>query len=575
MEINPVGKKAAAHGEEASLGERPIEVVEAVVVTPCNESIPVGGRLMKFKRAWKFNQWAFSIVSKGLGWQWSRVPPPVKFFVQTPTPLLKEYVKELIQKKVIKRAKSLRFQGNLFCVPKKNTDKKRVILDLSPLNQFIRCDRFQMLTVSQVRTLLPPGAVTCSIDLTDAYWHIPIARNLSSFLGFRLGRRAYSFRAMPFGLNIAPRIFTKLGAKVIQQLRSQGVLVVAYLDDWLIWANSKAECIKATQKVVDFLQSLGFQINAGKSRLQPESKFQWLGLQWDLDSHQLCLPRNKRLEIAKSVRKFVRFPVASRRAQERVLGQLQFASVIDPILKARLKDINRIWRSRANRRLRDRKSLLPPLLRKQLRPWTKASSLCRSVQLLPPPPSIVIHTDASLEGWGAHSEKNQVQGMWSNKFQNFHINVLEAMAVLLALKRLHPSPGSHVRLILDSMVVMHALNRGGSKSPRVNHVMLGIFSLARKKRWHLSACHIEGVRNVIADSLSRTAPQETEWSLDRNSFSWVMQQVPSLQVDLFATFQNNQLDKYVSPIQDPQAIGMDALSLEWSQSTSSLHSISS
>ena len=43
MDINPVGTKAAARGEEASLGERPIEVVEAVVVTPCNESIPVGG----------------------------------------------------------------------------------------------------------------------------------------------------------------------------------------------------------------------------------------------------------------------------------------------------------------------------------------------------------------------------------------------------------------------------------------------------------------------------------------------------------------------------------------------------
>ena len=76
MEINPVGKKAAAHGEEASLGERPIE---AVVVNPCNESISVGGRLMKLKRAWKFKQWAFSIVSKGLGWQWLRVTPPVKY----------------------------------------------------------------------------------------------------------------------------------------------------------------------------------------------------------------------------------------------------------------------------------------------------------------------------------------------------------------------------------------------------------------------------------------------------------------------------------------------------------------
>ena len=78
MEIYPVGEKAAPRGEEASLGERLMEGGEAVVVNPCNESTITGGRLMEFKRAWMFNQWAFSIVSKGLDWQWLRVPSPVK-----------------------------------------------------------------------------------------------------------------------------------------------------------------------------------------------------------------------------------------------------------------------------------------------------------------------------------------------------------------------------------------------------------------------------------------------------------------------------------------------------------------
>ena len=88
-----------------------------------------------------------------------------------------------------------------------------------------------MLTIVQVRTLLPRGVVTCSIDLTDGHWHIPIARHLIPYLGFRLGTQAYAFKAMPFGLNIAPRIFTKLADSIVQVLRSQQILVAAYLDD--------------------------------------------------------------------------------------------------------------------------------------------------------------------------------------------------------------------------------------------------------------------------------------------------------------------------------------------------------
>ena len=56
---------------------------------------------------------------------------------------------------MIKEVKSIRFQGRLFCVPKKDSDRKRVILDLSVLNLSIQCDNFQMLSISQVRTLLP------------------------------------------------------------------------------------------------------------------------------------------------------------------------------------------------------------------------------------------------------------------------------------------------------------------------------------------------------------------------------------------------------------------------------------
>ena len=60
-------------------------------------------------------------------------------------------------------------------MPKKNTDKIRVILDLSPLNNLISCPTFRMTTTSDIRRVLPRNSYTAFIDIKDAYWHIPMS----------------------------------------------------------------------------------------------------------------------------------------------------------------------------------------------------------------------------------------------------------------------------------------------------------------------------------------------------------------------------------------------------------------
>ena len=227
-----IHQEVAEEEEEAGAGaEAEIEAanINATTTIPeegdnpqlANENLPVGGRLAHFKNRWTFSPWAHSIISKGLGWTWLGRPPPRKLFFQEATPFLKTYVKDLLAKAVIKKAKSIKFQGRLFCVPKKNSDKKRVILDLSNLNKFIKCERFRMLTISQIRTLLPREAVPTFIDLTEAYWHILITRRLIPYLGFKL-ESGLCIQDPSNGLNIAPRAFTKLADTVVQHLTKGG-----------------------------------------------------------------------------------------------------------------------------------------------------------------------------------------------------------------------------------------------------------------------------------------------------------------------------------------------------------------
>ena len=99
-------------------------------------------------------------------------------------------------------------------------------------------------------------------------------------------------------------------------------------------------------------------------------------------------------------------------------------------------------------------------------------------------------------------------------FQSFHINILEAMAVFLTLKGMNPRSGSHIRLMLDNNTIVYCINRRGLRSPHIYYVIIAILRLAVRRRWHLSAAHRDGVRNVTADTLSRIALVESERSWD-------------------------------------------------------------
>ena len=91
-----------------------------------------------------------------------------------------------------------------------------------------------------------------------------------------------------------------------------------------------------------------------------------------------------------------------------------------------------------------------------------------------------------------------------------------------------------------------------------------ILSWCTRQQVTLRARHIPGRLNVIADKLSRLGQTiQTEWSLHPAVFQAVCSRWHHPQVDLFATRFNNKLPQFVSPVPDPQAWAVDALSLSW------------
>ena len=525
----------------------------------------VGGRLSQYAHQWHKSAWAFKVLRKGLGWAWNGALPQFKMFHQQSSPLLEEHLSMLLDLNAVEETKHLAFQGRLFSVPKKDTDRRRVILDLSTLNRHIVCPHFRMTTIQQVRDILPVNAWTISLDLREAYYHVPIAPHFRKFLGFRLNTRKFQFKALPFGLNIAPGVLTRLAKVVVGTLREKGIWAVAYLDDWLIWSDTRQGCIQAGQATQELLTKMGFLINIGKSRLEPAQKFQWLGLAWNTKKATISIPPKKKLEIKKALKSFLSATKATRRSLERILGSLQYASVVDPVGKTALKFLNHHMRQHASKPKRDWLLKIPPSLKGSLKRWLKSPSLDKNSPWRHPPASLDVHTDASMQGWGFHtSDGREMSGLWSPTFQKFHINILELVTAHLALRHLHLPKGTHLRLHSDNSTVVHCLNRKGSaRSHILNSWVMTIQVFLERNNLFLSAFHVAGVSNVIADGLSRRTALASEWALDKKSFQWLCNLGIYPQVDLFATRENHQLPKFVSPILDPSAVGKDAFTLDW------------
>ena len=117
--------------------------------------------------------------------------------------------------------------------------------------------------------------VMTKLDLKDAYLSVPIHADSQKFLRFIWKDKTYQFQALPFGLNIAPRVFTRLLKPVAAFLRKRGVRLVIYLDNILIIGSSVEEIRQFTE--MSLLESLGFIINKEKSIFTPTQIITFLG----------------------------------------------------------------------------------------------------------------------------------------------------------------------------------------------------------------------------------------------------------------------------------------------------------
>ena len=231
-------------------------------------NILVGGRLAHFAQNWAKitdNEWVLSLVRKGYRIPFQKRPvlsPDPVFFQQPLSQQLEEEVASLLSKGAVEEIipECPGHYSRIFLVPKKN-GKLRLIIDLSVLNQFVYTQTFKMETQRKVKDPIQLNDWTFSLDLTDAYLHVPIHPRSRKYLRFTLRGRVYQFKALPFGLSTSLFLFTRLLAVIAAFLRRRAITLHPYLDDWLARNQNHRRLLEHRQFILSLIISLGLIIN--------------------------------------------------------------------------------------------------------------------------------------------------------------------------------------------------------------------------------------------------------------------------------------------------------------------------
>ena len=500
------------------------------------------------------------------------IPRPYKLQEQEKEAVTIE-IQRLCEKGVLEKAffEKGQFISNIFTRPKKNGGF-RMILDLSQLNEHLQYHHFKMDTLQTALTLVTKNCFMSSIDLRDAYYHVPIAQVHRKYLRFIWQNELYQFCALPNGLTSGPRIFTKILKPPFAKIRALGHCIMGYIDDSILVAKSRKEAQEATKLATEMLTDLGFDINTEKSVFEPTQELEFLGFILNSQEMTVKLPLHKKDEIKSLCISLLSEPRPSIRFVAQVIGKLVAAMPgvqYGPMYYRQLEKEKTVA-LKLNRGHFDRKMTISNESRVDLQWWIENIDQAYNV-IGCNSPDIVIDSDASGQGWGATDQCTQIGGRWNteelNRAADNAINYLEMQAAYLAIKSFcKQMQNVHVRMRIDNTTaVSYISNMGGIKSEMCNQMAKKIWQFCIRRNIWLSVEHLPGVQNVVADFNSRHFQDQTEWQLNTAVFTQLCDQLGNPELDLFASRLNAQLPKYISWKPDPEATSVDAFKANWNQ----------
>ncbi|XP_065185742.1 uncharacterized protein LOC135816471 [Sycon ciliatum] len=415
--------------------------------------------------------------------------------------------------------------SGLGAIPKSN-GKLRIIHDLSSpaglsVNDGISRDEFslQYETVDTAISLIMQagrGALLTKVDIRNAFRLCPVAPCDWPYLGIFWQGQFYHDKVLPFGLRSAPYIFDKFATAVQFILEDACHLsqLLHYLDDFLNVSPPHLPVAEHHRSLIlDMLRYL--QIPVASEKVEgPSTCLTFLGLELDSLTFEIRLPSAKHGTYIGKVNGLLQSGMASRRELASVLGNLSFAARAIPAGRTFLRRLYDLDRATSN--LPKHKVLtLSAGAVNDLKWWQRTLSVWPGKPFFlldkwTKAPNLQLQTDASgNQGYGAYFQGRWIRGAWLPHQHSESIQYKELYAIVIATSTWASEWKSlRIEFQCDNSAVVDCIKSGTSRSPPMMSLVRCLYHLCVAHDCLISAVHIPGVTNTIADALSRNLLQE-------------------------------------------------------------------
>ena len=356
-----------------------------------------------------------------------------------------------------------------------------------------------------------------------------------------------------------------------------------YIDDYFLIADSYDTCFDNVRVTQQLLESVGFSINFAKSMLTPRQKMEHLGFVLDSQTMTVAVTKEKQEKLVDKCHVVLEHSSPTIRLVAELIGIIvsSFTGVEYGPLHYRAMEFEKSQALKEARGTFDGPICLSVTARNEILWWVENThSQFRNID----------HgkywgfltTDASKEGWGPcslHYQMTRVltlRGRWTLEEKEQHINILELKAGLMGLKIFCTNVHHvHIKINMDNTTaIAYLLHKGGSISQQCNVLAKYILTFCIDRNIWLTAAHLPGHLNVLADERSRIFDDKTEWKLNASVFQNIVREFGKPAIDFFASSLSFQLKPYISWKPVPRLVMLTRL--RWigviSCSTLSLHS---
>ncbi len=405
----------------------------------------------------------------------------------------------------------------LGAIPKAHSDEIRLIHDCSrpegqAVNDYAHLEyKVKYQSLQDAVSHVTKDCYCAKVDLKSAYRSVAISEASWTYSGLKwtfTGDEEPTFmvdKKMMFGSRLAPGIFHRLSQSVRRMLQRRGIdACVVFLDDFIVIAKTRKDCLEAMNCLLTLLRSLGFSINWNKV-VGPSQRITFLGINIDTIRMMLELPRDKVQELHDLLDSFTTKARASRRQLESLAGKLNWSA---QVVRGGRVYLRRILDQIHKLRAPHHKAKLTPAFQADIH-WWKQCLVCfhgRAICWYPSTTHLVA-IDASSEACGFFCD-----GDWGcvnfkcdyPDSQALHINQKEMLSALFAARKWgHLWRKSIVLFGTDNITTRAALQKQTSRNSVIMAAIRELFVLSVKYDFEIDCFYRPGVHNVIPDAISR------------------------------------------------------------------------